>query len=701
MSHTADFLLELGCEELPARQVQEQARMLFDGLAGEFEKAGLDFDPGASRRLATPRRLTVFFSGLADRQPDRQLDRKGPAVSAAFDTDGNPTRAAEGFARSVGLPVEKLERLKNEQGEWLFARIDEPGKPLADLLPEMLEDIIKTMAGARSMKWGNRSERFLRPVRWLVALHGDHVLPLETMGLTATAETRGHRVHAPGPHRLKSAGDYETVLEQAYVIADPARRRQRIAEQVQAAAQQAGLAAHPDADLLSEVSNLVEWPRPVLGEFDAEFLTVPPEALIASMQQHQKTFPLFDDQGNLANRFVAIANIESTDPDAMRAGFERVIRPRLSDAKFFWDQDRRTPLADYGSRLADVRFQEKMGSVGDKVQRVTSLSEAMAEFLNPSLSDTISRAAHLSKCDLLTEMVGEFPELQGTMGKYYALESGEDEAVATAIESHYRPRFADDDLPDDEDKIGQILALADRADTLVGIFAAGRKPKGGKDPFALRRAALGVVRILVEKRFELTLDDLLHFTSKQLSSELAVNDATLGAVRTFILDRLRSYAQSQNIDTNTFYAVNAVFDPEFHTLADFMDRAHAVQAFADNPEVASLIAANKRIKNILEQAGTATFNPGDEDAVQDPAEKQLLTGLNNADHETSPGPNWSEQDYRKALNTLAVLRDPVDTFFDQVMVMVDDEDLRHARLALLTRLREVFTRIADVALLGR
>jgi len=687
------LLIELGCEELPAKSLVRQAEMLSTGMHKQLADAGL-MDAGSRLRwLATPRRLAILAEGVAQRQPDRKLERKGPAEKAAFDAEGNPTRAAEGFARSVGLAVDQLERLENEQGRWLYAEIEEPGKSLAGLLPEMLDKVVREMAGARSMRWSDRSDRFLRPVRWLVVLHGSEVLPVSLFGLEAGRDTRGHRIHAPGAHAIEKAGDYEAVLREAYVVADYAARRNQIAEQVKACADSAGLQTQAEGVLLDEVTGLVEWPVAVVGSFDEAFLEVPAEALVSSMREHQKSFPLFTGDGKLAARFITVANLESEQPELMVQGFERVIRPRLADARFFYEQDRQRPLADRMERLGEMLFQERLGSLADKAGRLKGLAAALAPAFDADPT-ACARAALLCKCDLLTEMVGEFPELQGIMGRYYAQADGEPETVAAAIESHYLPRHAGDELP--EDPTGRALAVADRMDSLVGVFAAGKKPKGGKDPFALRRAALAVVRILDQSRCPLSLDELIDNAADALKAQVPVSEEDRDEIRRFLDERLRSHLGERGIETNTLHAVTAGADSP---VADFVDRAVAVQAFADDPEVESLIAANKRAANLLEQAGEIEISQIDASSLHLGAEKRLFEEL--VESEKAVEERLGERDYPAVLKRLAGLRPALDRFFDDVMVMVDDERLRTNRLALLSRLRALFLRIADVAKLGR
>lgn len=693
MSERADLLIELGCEELPARLLAEQLRLLSEGLAKRLVDAGLIESSDGMVPLATPRRLAVRIPAVLARQADRELEKKGPALNVAFDGDGKPTRAAEGFARSIGMAVEQLDKLETEQGAWLYAKVNEPGRSLEEILPEMLDATVRDMAGARSMRWSDRSERFLRPVRWLLALHGKQVLGIEAFGLKADRLTHGHRIHGPGSHSVASAADYEKVLEQAFVLVDGERRKARIRTQVEQLIEEAGLQADLDEGLLDENAGLTEWPVAVIGDFDTDFLQVPEEALISSMQQHQKCFPLRRADGQLVNRFVAVANIESRNPAAMTSGFERVIRPRLADARFFWEQDCKISLEERRSRLDDVLFQEKLGSVGAKTGRLQALAIELAASFGAD-PDLTRRAARLCKSDLVTEMVGEFPELQGTMGGHYARVNGEAAEVAAAIASHYQPRHAGDALP--EDSAGQALALADRLDTVVGIFAAGKKPKGGKDPFALRRAALGIIRILEASGCERSLDDLISAGAAALESQIEISAEIRAEVKTFIMERLRSHAADAGIEANTVQAVAA---GKGASVADFMARARAVQAFAADPRAESLIAANKRASNLLKQAGSDNIGDVNGNLLQEEAERSLFEAMVSV--ESSLDTLLKSSDYPAALAELAGIRESVDRFFDEVMVMSEDPAVRANRLALLKRLTGLIADIADLARLGR
>ena len=714
MSQT--LLLELGCEELPARQLRKQAELLLNGLLKRLIDGGLCEESAQHRWLATPRRLAVLIEGVQARQADRVLERKGPAEKAAFDEQGRPTQAALGFARSVGLDVDQLDRLENEQGRWLYAEVKQTGQSLAELLPGWLEQTVRDMAGARSMRWSDRSEKFLRPVRWIVALHGEAMIPLELFGITATRETHGHRVHAPGKHAIEQAAAYPAVLEKAFVIADFQQRSNTIFEQVRHIEHALGLRVHSNQventeggaetetnafadkanrELLDEVCGLVEWPVATVGSFDPGFLDVPAEALVSAMREHQKCFALYENDGQLAPKFITIANLESTEPATMTHGFERVIRPRLADAQFFYQQDLKQPLVSRLEALKASVFHPKLGSLFDKSQRVIKLSDALADAFGAD-AETCRRAAELAKCDLMTQMVGEFPELQGTMGRYYALAGGETAPVAVAIESHYQPRYAGDRLP--EDAAGRAVAIADRLDTLVGIFAVGQKPKGSKDPFALRRAALAIVRILAAAEIDEHLDELIEKALSVLSESVSTPAQTAEDVQTFINDRLQAWLGLElGIETNTIRAVAAGAACPVH---DFVQRCRELQNRADgDTDMASLIAANKRAANVLRQAKSDHFGEVSRNLLQIEAESALFEQIELIQPDVDT--HMQTGNFNAALSRLAEVRPFLDAFFDQVMVMDDDPALRTNRLALLNRVRSLFLQVADVALLGR
>lgn len=691
MAGCADLLIEIGCEELPPRALDTLREALFAGVCAGLERERIAFERDGSGAYASPRRLAVLLRAVAPAQPDQEQQRRGPAVAAAFGPDGRPTPAAEGFARSVGLTVGALGRLQTERGEWLVARLEQPGKPLREVLYPVLEEAARSLPVPRPMRWADHDFSFVRPVHWLVVLHGEDVLHGTLLGQAADRLTRGHRVHAPGPHAIPHAGLYLAVLAAARVLADPAERRERIRAQLLAA----DPATRIDSALLDEVNNLVEWPVAIGCSFDEAFLNVPHAALVASMQDHQKFFPVLSPgaSGAVTNRFVAVANLESAHTETVRSGFERVIRPRLADARFFLVQDEKHPLEHFSAALDHAVFQQKIGSIGDKSRRIASISRKIAEKLSvdPQLC---ARAAELAKCDLMTQMVGEFPELQGIMGRHYALHGGEPPAVADAIAEHYLPRFAGDAIPGTA--TGQVVALADRADTLVGIFAAGLRPTGNKDPFALRRNALGMVRILLEANLSLPLDRLLALAANELAGQgIPTPPEMLGEVRDFVVERARQHFRDAGYGAEL---VNAVLLSGWVSLPDLHARLRALADFMGQEPAQSLAAANKRISNILRKASEDFGTIIEEDRLVFEEERELYAEI--VASELAVEPLLRKSDYVASLTQLAQLRPAVDRFFDGVMVMDEDPALRRNRLALLARLKSLFDQIADLSVLG-
>jgi glycyl-tRNA synthetase beta chain len=687
----ADLLIEIGCEELPPKALDELREALFEGVRQCLGAHNIIFDDAASRSWSTPRRLALYFPATAATQPDQDTERRGPAVDSAYDGAGNPTPAALGFARSAGMEMSELQTLQTDKGAWLVARRRVPGKALAELLFPLLEQALRQLPIPRPMRWASHDFSFVRPVHWLVVLHGTEVLPGCLFGRQAGRLTRGHRIHAPGPHALAQAGDYLAALLSARVLADPAVRKARIAE----IARGAEALVQIDPDLLSEVNNLVEWPTAIACSFDVEFLAVPNRALTASMQDHQKFFPVADaiNPDRITNRFVAIANLESADPAQVRQGFERVIRPRLADARFFLEQDQKQPLENYAQSLENVTFQNKIGTLADKSRRLIALSEELAASfaVRPPLAQ---RAAKLAKCDLMTQMVGEFPELQGYMGRQYALHSGEDPLVAAALEEHYQPRFAGDVIP--ASAAGRLLGVADRIDTLVGIFAAGLRPSGNKDPFALRRSALGLVRILLEANLGLALRPLLALAAGQFCRQgLQINEELVADVEGFVLERARSYFRDLGQDTNL---INAAMASPWSHLPDLRSRLQALAGFMGQDSALSLAAANKRIANILRKAEHGAIGTIAENKLVLDEERQLFAEVTSA--EAALAPLLRNADYAACLAALSGLRPAVDRFFDAVMVMDEDPVLRANRLSLLARLKALFDGIADVSVLA-
>lgn len=693
MPQTADLLIEIGCEELPPKSMPALAESLFNGFTGMLKNSDLAFDQTSSRVYYTPRRLALLIGGVADRQPDQVLERKGPAVAAAFDADNQATPAAKGFARSVGRSVEELETLKTDKGEWLFCRVEKNGEKLADLLFPMLDKTLSGLPVAKPMRWASNDFSFIRPVHWLVAVYGSNVINGELFGLQTGNATRGHRIHSPGPHLISSASDYEQVLESAYVLADQGKRKELIKQQVMELGDSTGGKTLINTSLLDEVTNLVEWPLSVLGTFDAEFLEVPAEALIASMQDHQKFFPVISmDDDSLMAQFITVANLDSKDFDSVREGFERVIRPRLADARFFWEQDNKTPIEAWLPILDNIVFQEKLGTVGDKSKRIASLSKEIAEETSVNMTAS-ERAALLCKCDLVSHMVGEFPELQGTMGRYYALKSGEDPAVAQAIGEHYLPAYSGDQLPGNA--VGRVVSMADRLDTLTGIFATGLKPSGNKDPFALRRAALGLIRILLDGELDIELDKALALAALVVQQQIPVSPDTLVELRHFILERLKHYLCDQGYATRL---VNAAMDAPLSTLPDLSSRLEALKEFMTFEASASLVEANKRIGNILRKSDLDQTGTVIEVKLIIDEERQLFDEINDISEKLES--LYAQRDYRSGLALLLGLSDSINAFFDKVMVMDEDAEIRLNRLNLLSKLKGMFDQVANLALIG-
>lgn len=681
------LLLELGAEELPPTALDA----LSDAFAASIEKGLQEADVPFTNvtAFATPRRLAVQVHELADKQPDRDVERRGPALAAAF-KDGVATKAAEGFARSCGVSVDELIHLETDKGTWLGFREQQQGESIQALLPEIIRKSISTLPVPKNMRWGASRVEFSRPVHWLVAIYGSDVVAAEALGLEASCTTYGHRFHAPDAIQLAHADEYVATLENAYVLVDREQRRERIREQVLAEAEVQEANAVIDEELLVEVSGLVEWPVALTGSFDERFLEVPAECLISSMKANQKYFHLLDDAGKLKPLFITIANIDSADPEQVIAGNEKVIRPRLADAAFFYDTDRKYTLASRIPQLESVVFQQQLGTLADKARRSSVIATFIAERINGDVAHA-QRAVALAKCDLVTEMVLEFPELQGIMGRYYAQQDGEPAEVAQALEEQYLPRFATDAIP--QSATGKALALADRLDTLVGIFGIGQRPTGAKDPFALRRASIGVLNILVKGELDLDLRELLTVASEQHQG-LPKADGLVEDVLTYMLDRFRAWGQDEGISAEMYLAVRA--RPVTNPL-DFARRLRAVKAFAQRDEATALAAANKRVSNILSKQEHDDSTQVDQHLLQEDAERALFDAVTGSQAQVAP--LFAAGDYQRALDALATLRDPVDAFFDQVMVMADDPAIQRNRLALLASLQALFLEVADISLL--
>ncbi|HKJ72202.1 MAG TPA: glycine--tRNA ligase subunit beta [Gammaproteobacteria bacterium] len=735
------LLLEIGVEELPAGMQQPLVSGLRDRLVSALSEHDL-LGEGEARIYSTPRRLAVWLPAVAERQPDREVEHRGPPVSAAFDDAGNPTKAATGFAARFGADASDLERRATDQGEYLYYTEQQIGRQAGEVLTGVLPRAITELPVPKRMRWGEMEWGFARPVHWVLALFGEDVVPFEVGGIAADRFTRGHRYHAPDPVHLAAAdaGAYTGLLRENFVEADADERRRQIEAEVRHQAEAAG-GRLPDSqvvtDLLGEVTGLVEWPVAFTGAFDAKFLELPREVPETSMEKHQKFFPVEDGKGNLLAAFVAVANIDSKDPGALRAGHERVLRARLEDGAFFWEADRKRALADRVDDLRHVVFQAKLGTLYDKAERLATLAPAVSEAFDPSLAALAERAGWLAKADLLTDMVDEFDSLQGIMGGYYAREDGEDPQVAAALAEQYRPGHAGDALP--ESGTGTALAIADRLDTMVGCFGIGLEPTGTKDPFALRRAAIGIQRMAIEKAIHLDLPTLVRRAYRAFGSRMERGeDEVAEAVLDFLNERLEPmYVEAVGRPVHRDVVAEALRVAKEHGKEDesvsllsfpgeedelqsrgkvaWPDKNHVAAilslrpsdpydahlrlkgllALLAHPDAEALIAANKRIGNILRKAGEAIpeqFDPGAFTEAGESALAEAFEGV-RARFEAAV----DEGDYTSALLALAELRGPADRFFDEVLVMAEDDAVRRNRLALLQTIHAAFLRVADLS----
>lgn len=690
MSTTADFLVEIGTEELPPKALLSLRDAFAEKLQDALHEQRLDFV--AAHAYASPRRLAVIVTDLAMAQTDRETEIKGPPVSIAFDSDGNPTPAATAFAKKCGVPIDQLGRRRSSRGEWLLHRSLEAGVAAAELLPACVQVALDALPIPRRMRWGSSDVEFVRPVHWVVLLHGTTVVPGEILGVAAGNLSRGHRFLSPEPLAIDVPKNYVALLrDSGYVLVDFAARRAKIEASVRDLATECGGAVIATDALYEEVTALNEWPVAIAGQFDASFLSLPREVIIATLTGHQRYFSIAGPDGALLPAFITIANLESTDPAQVRAGNERVIRPRLADAAFFWKEDQQEPLSSWEKDLKQVVYQKGLGSLSDKSARVASLAQSVATELGGDVP-AVERAALLAKCDLLSGMVGELPELQGVIGRYYALASNESQEVADAIGEQYLPRFAGDTLP--VSVVSCSVAIAERLDTLCGIFALGKKPSGSRDPFGLRRCALGLVRIVIERELDLDLKALIALSvgAQGVSSDENPSEA----IYAFIVDRMRAYFRDRDgLSAEVFDSVR-VRRPD--SLLDFDARVRAVAAFVALDSAARLAAANKRIANILRQAGHTNSAAVDVALLGDGAEKTLFMALVAAREDVSPLLN--RRDYAASLTRLAELRAPIDNFFADVLVMVEDEKLKRNRLSLLAELRAQFLDVADISRLS-
>ena len=686
--NTDNLLIELGTEELPPKALHNLAESFASSIEQQLIASELAFTSATS--LNSPRRLAVLVTDLQGQQADKVVEKRGPAVSAAFAEDGSPTKAALGWARGNGIDISEAERLVTDKGEWLLHKAVVKGQSVASLLQGFIEQAIKQLPIPRPMRWGTSTHSFIRPVHYVTVMFGNDVVELDILGIKSSNQVTGHRFHHPQTLTINNASSYIEQMADAYVLVDFEQRKAVIREQIEELAEQENATPVMDEALLDEVTALVEWPVAHVASFDQRFLEVPKEALIYTMKDDQRYFPLEGQQGELLPRFIFITNIESKDPSQVIEGNEKVIRPRLADAQFFFSTDQKTKLVDRVAKLDSVLFQKQLGTMGEKAQRISALSQQIATDLNTD-TDAAARAGLLAKADLMSNMVMEFPEVQGVMGMHYARIDGESELVAEAIEAHYHPRFAGDSLP--QTKVGCAVALADKLDTLVGIFAIGQTPKGDRDPFALRRAAIGMLRILVEKQLPLDLNHLVANAAVGYGDKITHNDALTDQVVDFLLGRFRAYYADQGISVDVIQAVLA----RRPTVAyDFDRRVQAVAEFKDNPAAQALAAVNKRVGNILAKADNVAPEVNAE-LLFETEERALYDALSSVKHNLNLP--LQAGDYQAAMSQLAGLRVPVDSFFDNVMVNAEDEAVRQNRLALLQDLRNQFLNIADISLL--
>ena len=685
-----DFLVELGTEELPPKALLKLSKSFQAGVIEGLKKESLAH--GEVKSFATPRRLAVLVCALDEKQADRLTQKFGPAVKAAFDTHGNPTRAADGFAKSCGVLVADLGRAPKDGVEKLSFSSTLPGKSTNELLPAIVDGALAKLPIPKRMRWGASRDEFVRPVHWLVMLFGEEVVPSTIMGVESGADSFGHRFHHPDKIRIGKPIEYEALmLEPGNVVADFAKRRELIRKAILTEGEKLNANTVVDESLLDEVTGLVEYPVALTGQFDELFLEVPSEALILAMKSHQKCFYLLNTNQELLPYFVTVSNIRSNDPSQVIKGNERVIRPRLADAKFFYETDKQKPLEDRLDQLKKVVFQEKLGTVYDRSLRVANLAKFIAAETGENEAQS-ERAAMLSKCDLVTNMVGEFAELQGLMGSYYAANDGEPEPVVTAISEQYMPKYAGDDLP--STPLGNLLAVADKLDSIVGLFAIGQPPTGSKDPFALRRSAIGVLRIMVENQLDLDLLACIEASLGEFGS-LETDPKTAEKVFDFMLERFRSWYSDEGIPSNVFQSVMEIKPRKPH---DFAKRIQAVSRFVQLAESAALAAANKRVSNLLVKVDAASLETEVSEALLiDDAEKILFQQLR--DKELRTAPLFNSGNYTSGLAELAQLKDSVDGFFDNVLVMCDDKSVQNNRIALLQRLRNIFLKVADISFL--
>lgn len=706
MPHTKaknDLLIELGTEELPAKGLESLATTFVNAIVKALDAAELPFE--AVESFVTPRRIAMLITDLQSQQPKRTIIKRGPAKTAALDASGAPSKAFLGFAASCGVEIEALQLQETDKGAWYVFEQQQEGKHTETLIPQLVKEAIHNLPLPKRMRWGNNSFSFIRPIHWAVLLFGNTTIKTDIFDIESDCFTQGHRFHHPQKIPLLLPKDYEdTLFKVGKVRANFAKRKQHILNEISIQAARHQGTVQTDEQLLDEVTGLVEWPVVLVGQFESSFLNIPKEALISAMKVHQKCFPLIDDAGSLMPKFIIISNIESKDPNTVIQGNESVMHARLSDAAFYFNLDQELSLEKRCEGLKEVVFQHGLGTLWDKSGRIATLAKMLSSRIthenfkknDDDLSDKVSEAARLCKADLLTQMVGEFPELQGIMGRYYALNDGKNADIAQAIEEHYHPRSATDTLPNSI--AGSVLAIADRADTLVGLFGLGKKPTGDKDPFGMRRAALGILRIIIENQFKDIDLNTLFVNAKQLyeqDNKITADKPLIPPLLEFCFERLRAWYLEQGISPQVFESVLAKWPTKPY---DFHCRIQAVSEFQKHPEAESLKAANKRVQNILSK-NALLISPEayfDEKLLQEPAERELAQALLKKELEIKP--YLKDAQYTKALGALAELKEPIDQFFDKVMVMVEDEKIRNNRLRLLNRLRALFLEIADISL---
>ena len=685
---TQNFLVEIGTEELPPKALKTLATSFADNVEAELNQAGLTFDK--IEWFAAPRRLAVKVLNLATQQPSKEIEKRGPAVSAAFDAEGKPTKAAEGWARGCGITVEQAERIATDKGEWLVHRAKIEGQPTKNLLNDIVANALAKLPIPKPMRWADKTVQFIRPVHTVTMLLGDELIEGEILGVASARTIRGHRFLGEKEFEIQHADQYPQLLrEKGSVVADFNERKAEILAKSQAKATALGGVADIEESLLEEVTSLVEYPNVLAAKFEQRFLAVPAEALVYTMKGDQKYFPIYDKDGKLLPHFIFVSNINPEDPTAIIEGNEKVVRPRLTDAEFFFKTDLKQKLLDRLPRLETVLFQQQLGTLKDKTDRIEQLAGEIAKQIGADEAKA-KRAGLLSKCDLMTNMVFEFTDTQGVMGMHYARHDGEDEEVAVALNEQYMPRFAGDELP--KSLVASAVALADKFDTLTGIFGIGQAPKGSADPFALRRAALGALRIIVEKNLPLDLEDLVK-KSAVLFGDKLTNQNVVADVVDFMLGRFRAWYQDEGIAVDVIQAVLARRPTR---PADFDARVRAVSHFRTLDSAEALAAANKRVSNILAKADAA-IGEINLTACVEPAEKALAEAVLALRTEVQP--LIAQGDYTAVLDKLANLRAPVDSFFDNVMVNAEDPALRQNRLAILNTLQDLFLQVADISVL--